>query len=195
MSINLSMDSTNSNSNSRDGLCTYVSNGVLRTFNSIHRIPANLMNAWMNSTTFQKVMGTAITVYCTAATVYIIYLESRDIHSPMDCLVEFKDNNTFLDRFILEEGQKLSKNYGAHLAIALEKCEEEYHQSGAHETDLSEALGMQLCYPLINKVCKVSKDLLQIMPKLSLLENLQINITENSNELEFIQNSFSCKKV
>lgn len=194
MSINLSMISANSNSNPRD-VYTYVSNGILRTFDSIHKIPANLINAWKDSTTFQKVLGITAAAYCTAATVYIIYLESQDIYTSANCLTELKDNNTFLDRFLLEEEQKLSKNYGTHLAVALEKCEEKYHQSSPDETRLSEALGMQLCYPLINKVCKISRDLLQIMPKLSLLQELQINITEKSNELKFIQDKFSCKKA
>ena len=80
MSIDLSINGTNSNSNQSNSLCTYVSNGVLRTFNSIHKIPANLISAWKNGTISQRCMVVAGVIYSTAATVYIIYLESKNTH-------------------------------------------------------------------------------------------------------------------
>ncbi len=189
-------NATNSSSNQNGGLCTAISNGMSRTAHSISKAPTNLINAWKNSTTSQKVMQAATAIYCVAATVYIIYLESQSAPVLIDCLAELKDNDTLLDQLLLEEEQKLSKNYSTHLSVGLEKCEKKYHESGAHKSALSEVIGMQICYPLLNRVCKASKDMLEIMSKLKTeLQRELINITEKEEDLKFMQSSFLCKKA
>ncbi|PWU13875.1 MAG: hypothetical protein C5B45_05230 [Chlamydiae bacterium] len=194
------MDSnaTNNGSNQNNGLCATISSGVLRTVHSINTISTSLINAWNDSTISQKVIRTATAIYCVAATVYIIYLESQSIPTSIDCLVELKGNDTLLDQLLLEEEQRLSKNYSAHLSIGLEKCEKKYHESEAHKSSLSEAIGMQICYPLINRVCKASKEMLEIISKLKTSGEAQrelINITKKEEDIKFMQRSFLCKKI
>lgn len=183
----------NSNQNN---WCTYFRNGMFRAIRSVGKIPTDLMDAWRNSTTPQKVMHTVIAVYCTAATVYIIYLESQTGQTSIHDLHEIKKVSSLLNQPSLEES---SENYGHALNSAFKKCEKEFEESGAEETSLSGVISMQICYPLINRVCEASEDILQIISKLkkipkALRKNLQLNdINRVNNHLKYIQNKFFCK--
>lgn len=209
MSINLSMNGTNSTSNQSSSLYTCVSNGMLRTFNSIRAIPANLINAWKKGTISQRCMVAVGVIYSTAATVYIIYLESRnnidtpidcffevknnssflDSYTPIDCFFEIKNNSSLLDQVLLEDPGELSKNYSSPLMAAiLKRCEDRFHESGAHESSTSGVIGMHVCYPLIDRICNASASMLKIMSKLERRpEGLQENI-------EHIRRNFFCEK-
>ncbi len=208
MSIDLSTNGTNSNSNQNSGFCAYVSNGVLRTFNSIHKIPANLMSAWKNGTISQRCMVAAGVIYSTAATVYIIYLESRNTYTPIDCpfeiknnfsflasntpidcLFEIKNNSLLLDQILLEDPGDLSRNYSSPLMAAiLKRCENRFHESGAHESSINGIIGMHVCYPLIDRVCNASGSILKMMSK---LEKIPEGFQEN---VEHIRRNFFCEK-
>lgn len=193
----------NSNQNN---WCTYFRNGMFRAIRSVGKIPTDLMDAWRNSTTPQKVMHTVIAVYCTAATVYIIYLESQNRQTPVDNLNE--SNNTFLllnqpsflsDQPSLEEIQALPRNYSYFLNLEAEKCHKQFYESGAEKTSLSGTISMQVCYTLIDKICKTGTDMMEIMFKLKKIpKSLQQKISsvgEVIEDLEYIQKEFSCKKV
>lgn len=190
MSINLSMNGTNSTSNQSSSLCACVSNGMLRTFDSIRAIPANLMNAWKKATISQRCMVAAGVIYSTAATVYIIYLESRNnMDIPIDCFFDIKNNSLLLDQILLEDPGELSKNYSSPwMAAILKRCEDRFHESGAHESSTSGVIGMHVCYPLIDRICNASASMLKIMSKLERRpEGLQENI-------EHIRRNFFCEK-
>ncbi len=189
-------DNTIGNSNQKNW-CTYFGNGTFRAIRSVGKIPTSLMHIWKNSTTSQKMMHTAIAIYCTAVTAYIIYLESQTGQTSINDLHEVKNASLLLDQPSLEE--ESSKNYGYFLNLALERCEKKFHESGAEKTSLSGTISMQICYPLINKVCKTSADIMEIMFKLKKIpKRLQEtigNIGEVMEVLEDIQKEFSCKKA
>ncbi|MDQ5956799.1 MAG: hypothetical protein ACH349_05190 [Candidatus Rhabdochlamydia sp.] len=197
MSIDLSIKGTNSNSNQSNSLCTYISNGVLSTFNSIHKIPTNLISAWKNGTISQRCMVAAGIIYSTAATVYIIYLESSNTHipvnwnthTPIDCVFEIKNNNSLLDQILLEDPEDLSRNYSSPLMVAiLKRCENRFHKSGADESSINGVIGMHVCYPLIDRVCKASESMLKMMSK---LERIPDELQEN---VEHIRRNFFCER-
>ncbi|MEK7339497.1 MAG: hypothetical protein WBD50_02485 [Candidatus Rhabdochlamydia sp.] len=75
-----------SNPSPTNNWCT---KGVLRAMHSVAKIPSRLVNAWRDSTILQKVFGATTTIYCTAATVYIIYLQAQE-NTDCDCLEELK---------------------------------------------------------------------------------------------------------
>jgi hypothetical protein len=163
---------------------------MLRTFDSIRAIPANLINAWKKGTIAQRCMVTAGIIYSTAATVYIIYLESRNnMDTPIDCFFEIKNNSSLLDQVLLEDPGELSKNYSSPLMAAiLKRCEDRFHESGAHESSTNGVIGMHVCYPLIDRICNASASMLKIMSKLERRpEELQENI-------EHIRRNFFCEK-
>ncbi len=58
-----------SNSNPTNNWCARE---ILRAIHITTKISSRLINSWKNGTTSQKVMGTVIAVYCTAATAYIL---------------------------------------------------------------------------------------------------------------------------
>ncbi|MGL4540646.1 MAG: hypothetical protein ACRCU0_06720 [Candidatus Rhabdochlamydia sp.] len=171
----------------------------MRTIRSGCQFPSNLINFWKNNTTLQKVMETAVVIYCMATTIYIIYLESQNAETPVNCLSEISNASLLLNQPLLGEIQESSENYGHVLNSVFKKCEKEFEESGAEETSLSGMISMQICYPLINRVCKASEDILQIMSKLKKIQNaLRENLTLNdinrvNNHLQNIQSKFFCK--
>lgn len=177
--------------------CTCFRN-AMRVIRSVCQFPSNVINAWGNNTTLQKVMGTAAVIYCTAATVYIIYLESQNTQTPIGCLSEIKNTSLLLGPSSLEEAQESSENYGHVLYSVFKKCEEQFEKSGAEKTSLSGSISMQICYPIINRVCKASEDILQIMSKLNKTakatrEHPTLNdINRVNNHLQYIKGKFSC---
>lgn len=170
--------------------CTYLENGMFRAIHSVGKIPTHWMHAWKNSTTPQKIMHTVIAIYCTAATAYIIYLESQNRQTSMGHLHE--SNNASL---LLDQVQGSSKNYGYFLNLELEKCQKKFYESGAEKTSVSGVISMQVCYPLINKVCETSADVMEILFKLKKIpKRLQGKISNIMEDLEDIEVEFSCKK-
>lgn len=191
-------DNTIGDSNQKNW-CTYFGNGTFRAIRNVGKIPTSLMHIWKNSTTSQKMMHTAITIYCIAVTAYIIYLESQTGQTSINDLHEIKNASLLLNQPSLEEAQEPSGNYGHFLNLAFKKCEKEFQESGAEETSLSGVISMQICYPLINKICKTSADMMEIMFKLKEIpKGLQEkigSIGEVMQALEDIQKEFSCKKA
>ena len=174
--------------------CKSISEGVLGVVHSIRKIPTYLMNAWKNSTTTQKVMGISSVVYCTAATAYIIYLETQTNHA-LDCSLEDHGNSLFAEEFVEKGTQPILRNYSAHLSANLERCEKEFRESGAHESNPNEIIGMQVCYPLINKMCEIRESILRIMSKIPGKLNRDLaNTTEVIEDLEYIRHNFFCEK-
>lgn len=172
---------------------------AMRVIRSVYQFPSNLINAWGNNITLQKVTGTAAVIYCTAATVYIMYLESQNTQTPIGCLSEIKNSSLLLGPSSLEEAQESSENYGHVLYSVFKKCEEKFEKSGAEKTSLSGSISMQICYPIINRMCEASEDILQIMSKLkktskAVRKHPTLNdINRVNSHLQYIQSKFSCK--
>ncbi|MGL4540647.1 MAG: hypothetical protein ACRCU0_06725 [Candidatus Rhabdochlamydia sp.] len=179
---------------------TYFGNGMFRAIRSVGKIPTNLMQVWKNSTMPQKAMHIAIAVYCTATTAYIIYLESQNEQTSIDNLHETNNASLLLVQPSLEKAiQGPSKNYNFFLNLEAEKCREQFYESGTEKTSLSRRISMHVCNDLIDKVCKTSGDMIQIMLRLKAIpESLQQKISsvrEVIEDLEYIQNKFSCENA
>lgn len=175
-----------------------ISRGVLGAVHSVGRIPTYLMNAWKSSTTTQKIIGISSVIYCTAATAYIIYLETQKMHN-LDCPVEISDDLVFVEKLVEKGTQPILRNYNVHLSANLEQCEKEFYESGADKSNPNGVIGMQVCYPLINRMCEARESILRFMSELEKKPGkFQRDLASISNrvieDLEYMRQNFFCKR-
>jgi predicted DNA-binding protein YlxM (UPF0122 family) len=191
------------NSNPTNNWCA---KGVLRAIHNVTKVPSHLINAWKNITALQKVLGATTAIYCTAATVYIIYLHVQE-NRGCNCLEEIKKDASLLNQFFTQKNHEQNGSLQSlfvsidQLLTKKDKCEEDFYDSGAHESSKSGTISVHVCYHLIDRVCNfmdaseemltITANFLQKIPG-KLRKNVTDIIKRMDEDLYDIYSEFDC---
>jgi len=184
----------------------WYTKGVLRAMHSISKIPSHLINAWKGSTTFQKVLGTTTAIYCTAATVYIVYLKAQE-NIGCNCLEELTRDSSLLNQFFEQRNHEhngsLQELFSSidQLLTKKNECEEAFYDSDAYESSQSGTISIHICYDLMGRVCNfidTSEEMLTITTEFlqKIPGKLRNNVTDimkrMNDDLYYIHSEFDC---